>query len=242
MININDNSRMTQRIVDTIAREYQWPGPPTFSPSRRQVAQVGDAKLKAYTGRYELANNQMLTIGVERGHLVALVDGLPDEEFLPESDERFYSAERDIQIAVLKDGGGDIRGFSWKEHGQEKEVPRIGPLFHSLKPRTDPDPARTEKVNAVLKAFAEGGKPLAESPYLTVGARAELKGPVRDLAGLRSLVFLLDEDVSSRRIERHKGSVSRVLHYRLVTDKTDRGLLIHLTPEGQVTDLDIVDD
>ena len=44
------------------------------------------------------------------------------------------------------------------------------------------------------------------------------------------------------RIERHKGAVSRVLHYRMVTDKADRGLLIHLTADGKVTDFDIVED
>jgi hypothetical protein len=36
--------------------------------------------------------------------------------------------------------------------------------------------------------------------------------------------------------------VSRVLHYRLLTDKADRGLLIHMTPDGLITDYDIVED
>ena len=36
--------------------------------------------------------------------------------------------------------------------------------------------------------------------------------------------------------------MSRVLHYRLVTDKADHGLLIHMTPDGLITDFDIVED
>jgi hypothetical protein len=36
--------------------------------------------------------------------------------------------------------------------------------------------------------------------------------------------------------------VSRILHYRLVTDQPDRGLLIHMTSDGRITDYDIVDD
>jgi CubicO group peptidase (beta-lactamase class C family) len=243
MINTNDNSRMVSRIFEAIAREYQWPDRPTPPPSGRPLAQVAEAELIGCTGRYEFANNQMLTIGAERGHLVTLVDGFPDEEFLPESEERFHSAERDIQITFLKDDGGAIRGLSWKEGGREREIPRIGPLFHSLKPRTDPDPARTEKVVAALRLLAEGGKALADSPLLTSGARADFgNGTPPGLADLRSVVFLAEEDVSSRRIERHKGAVSRILHYRLVTDKPDRGLLIHLTSGGHITDYDIVDD
>ena len=221
MININDNSRMMSRILDVVAREYRWPGHSTFSPSGRPVAQIGEAKLKARTGRYEFANNQMLTFAAEQGRLVTVVDGLTDEEFVPESEDRFYSPHRDIRIAFLKDDGGEIRGFSWKENGREREVPRIGPLFHLLKPQSDPDPARTEKVLAALRVLAEGGKPLADSPLLTAGAREDFsRGAGGDLAGLRSLVFLAEQDVSSRRIERHKGAVSRVLHYRLVTGKT----------------------
>ena len=48
--------------------------------------------------------------------------------------------------------------------------------------------------------------------------------------------------MSARHIERHKGKVSRILYYRLMTDKADRGLLIHLTADGLVTDFDIVED
>ena len=48
--------------------------------------------------------------------------------------------------------------------------------------------------------------------------------------------------MSGRKIERHKGEVSRVLHYRLVTDKADRGLLVHMTADGLITDFDIVED
>jgi CubicO group peptidase (beta-lactamase class C family) len=244
MINTNDNSRMVSRILKAIKREYQWPGRPTPTPSGRPLAQVAEAKLIGYTGRYEFANNQMLTIAAERGHLATLLDGLPDEEFLPESEDRFHSAERDIQITFLNDEGGECRAISWKEGSRQREIPRIGPLFHSLEARTDPDPARTEKVVAALRILAEGGKALSDSPLLTPGVRVDIGGGVarEELAGLRSVVFLREQDVSARGIERHKGAVSRVLHFRLVTDKPDRGILIHLTSDGQITDYDIVDD
>jgi CubicO group peptidase (beta-lactamase class C family) len=244
MINANDDSQMSRRILEVIAREYHWPGESSSPPSRHAAAVVDRGKLAACTGHYEFANNQMITIATERGRLATIVEGLPDEEFVPETDVRFGSAQGDIQVTFLKDGGGEVTGLLWKEDGREKKVPRIGPLFHSLKPRTDPDPARTERVVAALKALGRGGKALADSPALAPGARADFGkgGPVRDLAGLRSIKFLADQDVSARAIERHKGKVRRILHYRLVTDKADRALLIHLTGDGLITDYDIVDD
>jgi CubicO group peptidase (beta-lactamase class C family) len=244
MINANDNSRMISRIVEVIAREYHWPGGSSETPAKHAAAVVDPDKLDACTGHYEFENNQMMTIATDGGRLVSIVDGFPDEEFLPATDVRFDSAGREIQVTFLKDAGGEVTGLLWKEDGRERKVPRIGPLFRSLKPRTDPDPARTERVVTALKALGQGGKALADSRVLSPGARDEFGkgGPVRDLAGLRSINFLAEQDASGREIERHKGKVRRILHYRLVTDKADRALLVHLTGDGLITDYDIVDD
>jgi hypothetical protein len=242
MINANDNSGMVPRILQAIAREYRWPDYPLSTPSKHPAAEVPEGELATYAGRYEFENNRMLTFAAGRGRLWTVVDGLPDEEFLPQAGGGFLSTHRDIQVTFLKDGG-EVSGFLWKEKGRERKVPRIGPLFHSLKPQADPDPARTEKVVAALRAFAQGGKVLADSPWITSGAREDFgNGAAMDLAGLKSIIFLAERDVSAREIERHKGKVRLVLHYRLVTDKADHGLLIHMTPDGEVTDFDVVED
>ena len=168
---------------------------------------------------------------------------MPDEEFLPDSRRPFPFGPRDVQVTFLKEGDGEVGGFLWKEGGKERKVPRIGPLFHTLKSQPDPDPARTEKVAAAMKAFSQGGKALADWPWITPGAREDFgSGPGTDLAGLKSIVFVGETDVSAREIERHKGQVSRVLHYRMMTDKADQGLLIHMTPDGLITDFDLVED
>jgi CubicO group peptidase (beta-lactamase class C family) len=243
MINANDNSEMTTRILGVIARTYHWPDYPTSTPARRSAAEVPDAALIACSGRYEVANNQMLAFAAERGRLVTLVDGLPDEEFLPEGGERFGSAQRDVRLTFVKNGDGAVSGILWNEGGRQRNVPRIGSLFHSLKPQPDPNPARTAKVVAALKAFGQGGNAVAASPVITPGARADLgRAPASDLAALRSLLFLAAQDVSSRAIERHEGAVSRILHYRLVTDSAPRCLLVHMTADDLITDYDIVDD
>jgi CubicO group peptidase (beta-lactamase class C family) len=242
MINANDNSGMVSRILQAIAGEYRWPDYPLSTPSKHAAAEVAEGELAAYAGRYEFENNRMMTLAAGRGRLWTVVDGLPDEELLPQAGGRFQSTQRDIQVTFLKDGG-EVSGFLWTEKSRDRKVPRIGPLFHSLKPQPDPDPARTAKVLAALRALAQGGKALAESPLLTSGAREDFKdGPATDVAGVKSIVFLAERDVSAREIERHKGKVSRVLHYRLATDKAERGLLIHMTPDGMVTDFDVVED
>ncbi len=243
MINANDNSRMVQGILDVIAREYRWPRDPSSTPPARKAAQISEDDLTACAGRYEFANNQMLTLAAERGRLVTLVDGLPDEEFLPEGGDRFVSSQRDVRVTFRKGDDGEVDGFVWEEGGRERKVPRIGPLFHCLEPQADPYPARTETVVAALKALGEGGDALTNSPSLTPGARADFgNGRAADLSGLKSVIFVAEREVSSRKIERHKGAVSRVLHYRLVTDKADRGLLVHMTADGLITDYDIVED
>jgi CubicO group peptidase (beta-lactamase class C family) len=244
MINVNDNSMMMSRILEAIAREYHWPKYPTVDPARHPVAQVSKTDLVACAGRYELANNQMLALLSDQNRLCTLVDGLPDEEFVPEADNRFHLAQRDIQVTFIKDGDGTVSGLLWKADGKERKVPRIGPLFHSLKPSTDPDPTRTEKVVAALKAIGQGGKAIADSPLLTPGARVDFGTghTVQDLADMLSIIFLAEQNVAGRMIVRHKGDVSRILHYRLVKNKGDRFVLVHVTTDGLITDYDIVED
>jgi hypothetical protein len=76
VINANDNSGMVSRIVDAIAREYRWPEYPAFNPPNHPVTHVAENELIAYTGRYEFANNRMLTIGADRGHLLRVSSGI----------------------------------------------------------------------------------------------------------------------------------------------------------------------
>ena len=243
MINANDNSGMISRIMEAVAREYHWPKYSAFTPFGALGIVVPDEVLRACAGRYESFNNQMLGFAAVRGHLMSLVDGLPDEEFLPETADSFASAQRDARLTFHKDGDGAVDGILWMEDGKERKLPRIGPLFHALSPQTDPDKPRTEKAVAAMRAFAQGGKAVADSPLLTPGARADLSnGPPAPAEGFKSLVFLAEQDVSTRAIERHKGAVDRVLHYRLVTDKEIRCLLIHMTADGLITDYDVVED
>ena len=128
MINANDNSAMIGRIQKAIAREYHWPDYVATTASKQAATAVPEEKLNAYSGRYEFANNQMLTFTVDRGRLVTVVDGFPDEEFFFESDDRFGSSQRDFVVNFVKGGDGEIDGFRWKQGGEDRKAAANRPI------------------------------------------------------------------------------------------------------------------
>lgn len=240
LINANDNSRMMNRIVDFVAKTYRWPGYPSATSAKPNAIPLDAVKLAAYEGRYEFANNQMMTLVARDGRLVTLADGFPDEEFVPETATRFASTDRDAYLTFSPNEKGQVSGLVGKMGNDERKIPRIGPLFHALKPQSDPDPARTRRIEATLKALAQGGKIVEEAPGITPGARRDFAQGAGVLAGLNSLAFVAAEDVGGRGIERHEGQVSQVLHFKFGAETAPRYVLVHLTPDGLVTDYDVV--
>ncbi|MEJ7709012.1 MAG: DUF3471 domain-containing protein [Pyrinomonadaceae bacterium] len=233
---------MVSRILSRIASEYNWPDYPTSVPTKHPVANVDAKTLDAYAGRYEFANNQMVTIAAGQGRLFTQEGGFEDEEFVPESVTRFFSTEQNVQVTFMKNGSGEITGFVWKKGTEERRVPRIGPLARSVKPQPDPSPVLTRAVEQALRAFAEGGKSVEEVPGVAPGARQQFASGVPPLTKIKSISFVAEYDVHEQGIERHGGKVSRIRYYKLITDKAVRFVLVHLTAEGLVTDYDVVDD
>jgi CubicO group peptidase (beta-lactamase class C family) len=241
MINANDNSGMMNRLVDFVSRKYDWPRRASPAPAATRSIEPG-IPLEPVTGRYELSNNNMLTLTAQAGRLVTDVDGLPDESFLFMGDDRFGSTQRNVSFRLTRGAAGEVVGLAWPDIGRERAVPRIGPLFASIKQAADPDPPFTRTVEAAIRALAHGGTAARNLQQLTPGARARLAGPaVPELAGVGGLTYLSAQDVSGRRIERHGGAVARVLFYRLETHRGTRGLMVHVTSDGLITDYDVVE-
>lgn len=242
MINANDNSRFVSQILDAVARKYGWPGYAAPTPAKRVAAPVAAKALDAYAGRYEFANNQMIAFSAQNGRLMTLVDDFEDEEFVPAGATRFVSADRDAEITFVKDNGGAITGLVWKSGKEQRKVPRIGPLVRQLTTQPDPDAERTRAVEAALRAFAEGGQTVESAPGIAPGARRAFARGAGVLKGIKSLSFVAAQDVQGRGIERHEGSVARVLYYKITSDDATRHALVYLTAEGLVTDYDVVND
>jgi CubicO group peptidase (beta-lactamase class C family) len=241
MINANDNSGMMRRIVEFVGRTYNWPQRSSNAPAAT-TAVAPAINLAPVTGRYELSNNNMLTLVANGDSLFTDVNGLPDEQFLFMGDDRFGSKDRDISFRISRNASGEVVGLTWSENGRERPVPRIGPLFASITKAADPDPSFTQTVAEAVRGLAVGGATVRGLPQLTPGARAELSdAPVRNLGGFRTLEYLNAQDVTGRQIERHGGAVARVVFYRVETETGQRWLLVHTTSSNLITDYDIVD-
>lgn len=241
MINANDNSGMVRRIYEAVAREYGWPGSkPEFAVN---PVRIPSARIASFAGRYEVANNQMATLVPQGGKLVSMTDGLPDRVFVPTGEWQVTSEDQTRRFTFVRNGAGQITGFTRVINGTDRMAPRIGPLLKDLKPQRDPDPARTRQVEAALRALGEGGPAINGSPTITGTAKADFAGRSQDvLKGFSSITFVLSEDVAGRGIERHGGQVATVLSYRLNDSKSGNFALVYLTSDGQVTDYDVVSD
>jgi CubicO group peptidase (beta-lactamase class C family) len=239
MINANDNSRMTARIQDFVARKYKWPA---FASTPAAVKKLDTTiPLESVAGRYELSNNNMLTLVPHNGALFTDVNGLPDEEFVFMDGDRFGSTERNVSFRMTRTPKGEVVALAWSAAGRDRNIPRIGPLLAGIKEEKDPDPSFTTTVQTVVRALAKGGAEVKSLPQLTTGARTELSQPVRELSAVNRVVYLSAQDVAGRGLERHGGAVSKVLFYRLETPGGNKWLMVHVTSDKLITDYDVVD-
>lgn len=243
MINANDNSMAMQRIVAAIGRQYHWPASAAPASASAAHVKLDDGALERYAGRYEIGNNRMITLTPKDGRLVTLSDGMPDEEFIAVGPLQFQSDSRDGMWSIRVDARGNVTGGMLIADGKERQIPRVGPLMHTLKPMADAKPARTAAVKTVLDAAARGGSAIADSPLATAGVKADLGvQKIEELNGLESLTLLHEQDVSPQPFERHGGKVDKVLAYKAVIGGQPRYLLAYLTADNLFTDYDIVDD
>jgi hypothetical protein len=238
MVNANDNSRAVARIVNYVARTYNWPSYP--QPPVETVELANDPALaQAVAGRYEFANNNMVALVAKDGRVFFDVNGLPDEAFVIAKDGRLVSTERPVSFRPVRGANGEIEALELIQGSATRRIPRIGPLF-SDHAAADPDPELTRKLKGVLDAFAAGGEAVTSSQLLTAGARTNLARAIPDLKGARSITFAGAQDVTGRGIERHGHKIARVLHYRVETPAGVKLVLVHLDPDGLVADYDVV--
>jgi len=185
----------------------------------------------------------MATLLPQGDKLVSMSDGLPDRVFVPTGEWQVTSEDQSRQFTFVRDAGGSIVGFSRAINGKDVTAPKVSPLLKDAKPQRDPDPARTARAEAALRALGEGGQAIEQSGTLTSTSKADFGGRSQDvLKGFSSITYILSEDVTGRGIERHGGQVTTVLCYRLNDSKAGAFVLVYLTSDGQVTDYDVVND
>jgi hypothetical protein len=231
----------TGRIATGVARVYIPAIRPAMQGKQPSQVKVDSGVFATVAGLYEYYEGFMVTLTPGSGVLLAQLPVGEADDYIPVSTTSFWMTEEGIQLTVVKNSVGEVTGVVVRQDdGSERTIPRVGPLFDSLKPQSDPDQGRSRRIEDALMAMEQGGKAVEKNANIAPSAKKEFGSGSTDFVGFRSLAFVAQEDVAGRGIERHGAKVSKVLYYRLVMDKQTRNLLVYLTAEGLVTDYDIV--
>jgi CubicO group peptidase (beta-lactamase class C family) len=108
MANSNKAIPLLQGITFGVAKEYGWPEP---KPMKVEAYNISLEELKAYTGRYVIAENYFVTISIEGEYLkIAHFEG--EDILIPVSDTQFYQQLDGIKLTFIKDEQGNVKQIS----------------------------------------------------------------------------------------------------------------------------------
>jgi len=237
MINANDDSRLVGRIGDFIERAYRWPGAPAYRPPN--ATPIAAAELEAATGLYDVGGGGFLTLVARDGHLYTSTGGAPDEEYVPLGHDRFASSDRDVTLALTRDGSGQVVALARTAGTSTRALPRLGPLLRGASGTLDA--AAAARGDSVLRALGTGS--LRTVGGVTAGARSDFGAMTwPPVAGLKDATLVGVARVTGGEVVRHGGAVARVGYFRVTTDAGPRRIVVYFTADGLVTDVDVIDE
>jgi CubicO group peptidase (beta-lactamase class C family) len=209
----------------------------------RKVIKLEPPVLDSCTGYYNAYGSQVLKVTRDKAVLALDDGGTLANDFLPLSDTEFVAEDADRGFTLSRAANGEVSGMTLRLGPDKMKVQRMGPLFSSAKVESDPNPELTQKVEAVLKAMAEGGDAVKKVANIAPGCRKDYsQGPAGELKGIKAVTFVSSQDVTGKGIVRHGGKVSQILYLNLSTNKAPSHILVYLTSDGLVTDQDVVGD
>jgi CubicO group peptidase (beta-lactamase class C family) len=212
---------------------------PTLMP---KAASIDSAILDACSGYYNAYGSRVLTVTREGSNLFLNDGGNMANLFLPLSETKFIAqdAERGCEFHRATDGA--VSGMRLRLGVDEMEVQRMGPLASKLQRQTDPHPARTTRIETILKAFAKGGAEVERVEGVAPQARKDFaRGPAPEFQDLTNIKFIAAQNVTGRGIRRHDGDVAEIIYFQF-NETSDRIILIYLTPDRLVTDQDVMEE
>jgi CubicO group peptidase (beta-lactamase class C family) len=233
----------TERIATGVARIYVPAIRPAIQGRQPRPVKVDPTVYASVAGRYEYWGNFMLTLTPGTGVLLGQLPVGEADDYVPISATSFWQPEEGVQLTVITNEAGDITGLRVREDdGNERTIPRIGPLFSMLHEQPDPDPKRTQQVGITLQAFEHGGKEVEESTMIAPAAKKDFQSGTTDFLGLRSLSYVATQELAGSGLERHGAKVDRIIYYHLISDRPPANLVLYLTAYGLLADYDIVDN
>ncbi len=108
MANSNKAIPLLQGITFGVAKEYGWP---ETKPVEVEPYSISYEDLKAYTGRYVIAENYFVTISIE-GKYLKITHFEGEDILIPVSDTQFYQQLDGIKLTFIKDEQGNVKQIS----------------------------------------------------------------------------------------------------------------------------------
>ena len=103
----SDNGQILREVIRGLAREYGWD---EFLPSPYELITLDAAKLKDFTGRFQVNPDRVLTVTNQNGKLIAQPTGDPEFELLPISETTFVRREANIKYEFTRGSAGTNGG------------------------------------------------------------------------------------------------------------------------------------
>ncbi|WP_309717854.1 serine hydrolase domain-containing protein [Armatimonas sp.] len=231
----NSDSTDADSLAKGIARRFI----PTLTPTTPKAVAVAPETIRGISGYYDREGR--IGAFLRRSGQLSL-DG---ETLKFSAPDTFFLANFDVSLRLqkfraVKDSAGQVKEVVKNE---ERRAARIGPLANDAPPQHDPDTALTRRLEATLKALAQGEKNLDSFP-VTPGFKSQFAGtPLPELVGgVKDISFVAAFNVADRGILRFGSKVSRVLYYKLSINGAAKYILIYLTDNGLMADEDVVKD
>lgn len=127
MTNADRGDRLADEILRSIAREYGWS---EFQPKEKIVAKIDPKVYADYVGRYEFefSPDYVVTVGINAGNLTTELkqpSGQTKAELVPESENRFFRRDVDLEILFVKNEKGQVTHLTFFQEGQELRAKKI---------------------------------------------------------------------------------------------------------------------
>ena len=127
MTNSDKGDRLADEIMRSIAREYGWS---EYQPKEKTIVKIDPKVYADYVGQYqfEFSSDYVLNVGTEAGNLTTELkqpSGQSKAELYPESENRFFRKDADVEITFVKDEKGLVTHLIFLQEGQEFRVKKI---------------------------------------------------------------------------------------------------------------------
>ena len=244
MLNANEDSGVARRIMKVIAGMYDWPGASRMiAPNKVTIAHVSANRLAAAAGYYS-QEEQLITLAPGSGKLVLKMGSTAMDDMLPQGNDTYLLPDMGLKAQFEFDSNGvPVSCKLYSLDGKPAVAfSRLCGLLHGIHSKADPLPNLTKSVSDLLLKIGSDSHSLSQAPYLAPGAQRDFMIGLEDFKGVSAPEFICVNSVAGHAVNRHSGEVSRIAQFRIRQSGHPRYLLVYLTADGLITDVDLADD